>query len=203
MDQKYKVMIFVSALALIYISVFYFVPNSLDSFSFVPGKILSEPWRLFTYPFVHVNAWHLWENVASIVLIGFLAIELKTDFYDLVVIYLSTSVLAVMPVFIISHFSAAGASAAIYAGFGIIAQDLARYKIMPAIPLTLLTLSIFAQSFMSIFECGFSLCESLIFSLRQGFAHFSGLVLGTLGYRLMNDHTLNPNSILRGVANGS
>ena len=202
MDQKYKVMIFVSALALVYIAVFYLVPNALDNFAFVPGKILSEPWRLFTFPFVHVNTWHLWENVASIILIGFLAIELKTEFYDLVVLYLSASVLAVMPVFLISHFSAAGASAAIYAGFGIIAQDLAKYKIMPAIPIALLTLSIFARSFTSIFDCGFSLCESLIFSLRQGFAHFSGLVFGTVGYSYMNNHTLNPNSILRGVAAG-
>jgi membrane associated rhomboid family serine protease len=143
----------------------------------------------------------LLENVASLLVVGFIATELKTEFYDFAVIYLATGVLAVIPVFLISSFSAIGASTAVYGAFGVVTQELSKFKISGQLPFGIMALVVFIKAMTSFFDCG-SRCESFIFSLKQAGAHFAGLVIGVSMFRVMNDQTINPHFILRGVAHG-
>jgi membrane associated rhomboid family serine protease len=200
--SRYKIMIFVVALSIVYLSVFYLVPNSTENMAFVPEKVIAGEWyRIFTYPFAHLSEAHLFENVISIMIVGFITTELKTEFYDFVVIYMSASFLAVLPVFLVTSFYAIGASAAIYAGFGIITQELAKFKVQAHVPLVIMAMVAFINAFTAFFACG-TKCDSFLFSMKQGGAHFSGLIMGAVGFRFMNNMPIGPNYILRGVADG-
>jgi len=201
--ERYKIMIFVVALSVIYVAIFYGVPNSADKMAFVPEKVLNGGWyRIFTFPFAHLDEMHLLENIVSILVVGLITTELKTEFYDFVVIYMSAGFLAVLPVFLVSSFSAVGASAAIYAGFGIVTQELAKFKLQAQIPLIIMSLVAFSKVFTAVLECG-TKCEPFFFALKQGGTHFTGLLMGVIGFRYMNNMSITPNNILRGVANDS
>jgi membrane associated rhomboid family serine protease len=200
--SNYKILLFAGIFSAVYIAVFFMVPDSANLMAFIPEKVAAGEWyRLFTFPFAHLNEWHLLENVASLLVVGFIATELKTEFYDFAVIYLATGVLAVIPVFLISSFSAIGASTAVYGAFGVVTQELSKFKISGQLPFGIMALVVFIKAITSFFDCG-SRCESFIFSLKQAGAHFAGLVIGVSMFRVMNDQTINPHFILRGVAHG-
>jgi len=199
---KYGVMIFVISFSLVYIAVFCLVPNSSDGMAFVPEKIMNGEWyRVFTFPFAHLDFWHLTENVVSLLIVGVIATELKTEFYDFAVIYIAASFLAIIPMIAISSFSAVGASAAVYGGFGVITQKLSELKVVGQVPLIIMIGVVFVRAITSIFECGIN-CDSFAFAMKQGGVHFSGLLMGAGMFKFMNNKPISPKSILRGVAYG-
>ena len=170
-----KIIIFAVVLVVIYSSVF-FIPQSIEKFALVPGKV-QEVWRFITYPFVHLNAKHLIENIIGLGLVAFIAFELKTAFSDFTSSYLSSSFLSVIPVWLILSFTALGASNAIFGGFGLISQETKKYNINGLIIILVLTLLIFAGSISSYFSYG-SGSKEFLFAIKQSLAHFSGLLFG-------------------------
>lgn len=200
---KYKILLFTITLSLIYIAIFYLFSNSIELLSFNPEKVFAgEGWRLFTFPFAHLNQFHLFENVASLIIIGFILTELQMEFYDFAIIFLTASMLAPMPIFAISSFSALGASAAVYAGFGIITQNVYKFKIPAIIPIVLVIGIIFLKSVIEFFMCGVN-CDSLLFALKQGGVHFAGFIFGIGMFHIMNSKSINIKTIFRGVKNGN
>jgi len=174
----------VTSLAVIYTILFFFFPKLTIDWAFIPEKVFSgEWWRLLTYQFVHLNEAHLFENVISAALLGFIAVELNARWDELSLVYFVSGMLAIFPVFLISQFTALGASTAIYGGFGFLSQELAQFKIKPIYIIILLTLFVFLRGGIKIFSCG--ICDESIFLLRQGAAHFSGLMIGVALYKAL------------------
>lgn len=172
----------VISLAIVYILLFFLFPNLTIDWAFIPEKAFSgEWWRLFTYQFVHLNELHLFENVVSLAILGLIAAELNAKWDELSIIYIVSGILAIFPVFIISQFTALGASTAIYGGFGFLSQELEQFKIKPIYILLGLTFLIFFRGILSLIDCGF--CDNSIFLLRQAGAHFSGLLIGVGFYK--------------------
>ena len=172
-----KVFIFGIALITIYIAVF-FIPDSAERFALSPEKI-SEFWRFATYPFAHLNARHLIENVIALSLVIFIAFELKTLFSDLSSTYMSSGFLSVLPVWLAMRFTALGASNAIFGGFGLISQEARKYEIKGWIIFALLTGVIFIKSVLAFFSGGTG-TEAFSFAIKQDLSHFSGLVFGAV-----------------------
>lgn len=170
-----KILIFAAALIIIYISIF-FIPNSVDKFALVPEKTY-EVWRFVTYSFTHLNTRHLIENAIGLVLVAFIAFELKTAFSDFSSSYLSSSFLSVIPIWSIMSFTTLGASNAVFGGFGLISRETKKYNIKGWIIVMVLTILIFIQSFTTYFSYGFR-SEQFIAAIKQSLAHFSGLMFG-------------------------
>ena len=175
---------FVTSLAVVYTILFFFFPKLTIDWAFIPEKVFSgEWWRLLTYQFVHLNEAHLFENVVSVALLGLIAVELNSKWDELSLVYFVSGTLAIFPVFLVSQFTALGASTAIYGGFGFLSQELSQFKIKPIYIIILLTLFIFIRGGLKFFSCG--LCDDSIFLLRQGAAHFSGLIIGVVLYKAL------------------
>ena len=170
-----KVLIFAIVLAIVYISVF-FIPGRVEKLALDPEKD-GEVWRFATYPFTHLNARHLIENVVGLGLIALIAFELKTAFSDFSSTYLSSGFLSVIPVWLIMSFTALGASNAIFGGFGFISQETKKFKINGWVIVALLTGLVFMKAVINYFSFG-SGSEEFAFAFKQGLAHFSGLVFG-------------------------
>ena len=170
-----KILIFVIALTVIYVSVF-FIPDNVERFALIPEKT-HEAWRFITYSFVHLNARHLIENIIGLGLITFIGFELKTGFSDFSSTYLSSGLLSVIPVWAIMSFTALGASNAIFGGFGFISQETKKYDMKGWIIIVLLTGLIFMKTITSYFSYGIG-SEQFMFALKQSLAHFSGLSFG-------------------------
>jgi len=170
-----KILIFAAVLILIYIGIF-LIPGRVEKYSLDPEKS-SEIWRFAVYPFVHLNARHLIENIIGLGLIAFIAFELKTAFSDFSSTYLSSGFLSVIPIWLILSFTALGASNAIFGGFGLISQETKKYNINGWIIILLLTGLIFMKTIINYFSYG-TASEQFIFSFKQGIAHFSGLLFG-------------------------
>lgn len=174
-----KFVVFAFILAAVYISVF-FIPERVEKLSLDPEKS-SEVWRFITYSFVHLNLKHLIENMIGLGLIAFIAVELKTAFADFSSTYLSSGFLSVIPVWLILSFTALGASNAIFGGFGLISQETRKYKMNQWLIITILIGLIFMKPITSYFSFGIE-SEEFMFALKQGIAHFSGLVFGITAF---------------------
>jgi len=164
----------------ILLTVIFIIPSSLDLFSLNKEKILNkEYWRLLTYSFVHFNQMHLIGNLLGLVLIGLIALELNVNARNYIAIYLSSAVFAVLPLWIIVTFIAAGASSAVYGLFGFVSLHLKKFKLKTEYILLILVGLIFSNtiyySVRNINETGITLLQNL--------AHFSGLIFGTALYR--------------------
>lgn len=170
-----KIIIFSIVLAVIYIGVF-FVPNRVEKFALVPGKIF-EVWRFVTYSFTHLNARHLIENMMGLGIVAFIARELKTAFSDFSSAHLSTGLLSALPVWLILQFTALGASNAILGCFGLITQEVKKFNIKRWYIIALLLVVIFLKSITSYFSYG-SASEQFAFAFKQSISHFSGFVAG-------------------------
>ncbi len=170
-----KVLIFTVILIIIYTSVF-LIPNRVEKLALIPEKV-SEIWRFITYSFTHLNARHLIENIIGLSLVAFIARELKTVFSDFSSTYLSSGFLSAIPIWIIMQFTALGASNAIFGGFGLITQDVKKFKIKSWYVIVLLTIIIFLNSFVNYFSYGIG-SEQFDAAIKQSLAHFSGLVFG-------------------------
>ncbi len=174
--KKYKNLIFAVILLVVYITVFFFVPESTEKLSLNPQKT-DEFWRFGTYQFAHLNFKHLVENLIGFSLLAIIAFELKTFFSEFSSTYLSSGLLSVLPVWLISPFTALGASNAIFGGFGLISQETKKYKINGWLIILLLTGLIFFKPATNFLSYGAG-SEEFSFAFKQGIAHFSGLVFG-------------------------
>lgn len=170
-----KILIFTGSLIVIYIIIF-FMPLSAERFSLNP-EYAGEIWRFATYSFTHLNLKHLAENIVGLSLLSFIAIELKTYFSDFSSTYLSSGIISALPIWLVMSFTALGASNAILGGFGLISMETKKYNIKGWIVIAVLTVLIFMKSIINFFSYGFSAPE-FSFALKQGTAHFSGLLFG-------------------------
>lgn len=170
-----KIIIFAIIVVIFYIITF-FIPGRIDRFALDPEKI-TEFWRFLTYPFVHLNTRHLIENIGGLALITFIALELKTAFGDFSSTYLSSGFLSAIPAWLILPFTALGASNAVFGGFGLISQELKKFKIKKEIVVAILTLIIFMKTIILLFSSGVA-SKEFIFTFKQSIAHFSGLLFG-------------------------
>ncbi|MBD3354987.1 rhomboid family intramembrane serine protease [Candidatus Woesearchaeota archaeon] len=174
--KKYKNLIFAVILLIIYVFVFFFVPESNEKLALNPEKT-DEAWRFGTYQFAHLNLKHLVENLIGFSLLAVIAFELKTFFTEFSSTYLSSGLLSVLPMWLISPFTALGASNAIFGGFGLISQETKKYKINGWLIILLLTGLIFIKTIVNYFSYGAG-SDDFIFAFKQGIAHFSGLMFG-------------------------
>jgi len=177
-----KILIFAGVLIFIYAGVF-LVPDSVDKFALVPEKA-HEVWRFITYSFAHLNINHLVENILGLGMVAFIAFELKTAFSDFTASYLSSGFLSVIPVWLLMSFTVLGASNAIFGSFGMISQETKKYGIKGDFILLFLAGIIFMKSVNSLFSHGPG-SQEFIFAFRQGLAHFSGLVFGSIFFILL------------------
>jgi membrane associated rhomboid family serine protease len=169
-----KIIIFGAVLAVIYISAF-LIPGSVEMFSLDPAKI-SEFWRFLTYSFVHLNYIHLTENIIGLSLVVFIAYELKTQFSDFSLTYLSSGFLSVMPLWLISPFTVLGASNAVFGAFGLMSQEIKKFNIKRWKVFLVLTGVAFIGPVAAYLSGGFN--GAFMFSLKRSIAHYSGLLFG-------------------------
>jgi len=174
--KKFKSLIFAGILLVLYVAVFFFVPESTEKLALNPERT-EEIWRFGTYQFAHLNLRHLVENLIGFSLLAVIAFELKTFFSEFSSTYLSSGLLSVIPIWLISPFTALGASNAIFGGFGLISQETKKYKINGWLIILLLTGLIFIKTFGNYFSYGIE-SKEFAFAFKQGMAHFSGLVFG-------------------------
>ena len=177
-----KILVFTVVLIIIYVGVF-FIPNRVERLALTPEKV-SEVWRFITYSFAHLSTKHLIENIIGLGLVAFIARELKTTFSDFSATYLSSGFLSVIPIWLIMSFTALGASNAIFGGFGLITQNIKKFQIKSWYIIVLLIFIIFIGSIISYFSYGIK-SEQFSFAIRQGLAHFSGLVFGIVFFAFL------------------
>jgi len=194
-----KAILWLTAGILLVLITGFLIPGSVEKFSLNKEKFFGgEYWRLGTYPFVHLNVQHLIENAVGLVLVGFIAFELKTNFRDYTLTYFSSAFLAVLPLWLIITFIALGSSAAVYALFGFVSFGMKEFGIKSWYTLVLLVLIIFSSTIVAAFT-GAAVGAKFI----QSLAHFSGLVSGIalyLGLLLLKRHTHKRKSrLLRGM----
>jgi membrane associated rhomboid family serine protease len=171
MDKK--IILLMASLAIVYIIIF-IIPGSADKLALMPEKIqLRQYWRFVTYPFAHLNARHLIENIVGAALVGIIATELKTDFAVFALVYILSGFLAALPLWFALQFIALGASTAIFGGFGMVSLETKKYNMKSMLIILLFVPFIFARTMMSI-----SSPESLAPALKQDLAHLSGFIFG-------------------------
>ena len=171
------ILLLVGALAIVYAGIF-LLPNHIEALALIPEKFFSgEIWRLVTFQFTHLSELHLFENIAGVLLVGFLATELKIATSDFSFVYFLSGSLAPLPIFTVVSFAALGASAAIYGALGLILLEATKFSIKISYVAVALIAAIFLQSGLMLFSYGVS-CEGLLFNLKQAATHFSGLIFG-------------------------
>jgi membrane associated rhomboid family serine protease len=164
MRLDWRLIVFGAFLAAVYATVF-MIPHSIDKFSLVPQLVKSgEFWRFLTYQFAHVSLSHLVENSIGVVLLAVLLTELKTGFFDFYTAFLLAGVFAVIPLWAAMSFVAAGASTAIFGGFGLASFEAKKLGIK-----TWVIISVLA---------GFAATQLFTGLKESGLAHLSGLVFG-------------------------
>jgi membrane associated rhomboid family serine protease len=197
-----KIILLMALLCIIYISIF-FIPERVDKLALSPEKAMhGEWWRFFTYPFAHLNAKHLIENIIGALLIGIIATELKIEFGYMIIIYLLAGFLAVLPLWIVWQFVALGASTAIFGGFGLISRETPKYQMNSIIVFMIVIAFIFTSSVFRLFSGGVD--EQFLGSLKQDASHFSGFLFGVISYsgalRVNHALTKHKRHLLRGIA---
>ena len=176
------ILVLAALMIIVYISV-HFIPNRVEKYSLDPENF-GEVWRFATYPFVHLNARHLIENIVGLSIAAFIAFELKTAFSDFTSTFFSSGYLSVIPIILIMTFTALGASNAILGGYGLISQEIKKYDINPLLVILVLTGLIFMTSITSYFS--FGLGKEFTFAFKQGLAHFSAFLYGIGFYFLLS-----------------
>ena len=178
-----KALLWFTAGILIALFIIFLIPGSKEKLALEKEKFFGgEYWRLATYSLTHLNWQHLIENLVGLALVGFIAYELKTNFSDYTATYLSSAMLAVLPVWFLLTFVALGASGALYALFGFVSFGVKKFGLKAPYFLAILTLIIFYRSIRGLFTGG---GEALRLVLIQDVAHFNGLVFGVAMYGLL------------------
>jgi len=178
-----KIIFFVALFAITYIIVFS-LPDSTANLSLSPEKVnIGEWWRFLSYPFAHLNIVHLVENIAGFAIAGLLAIELKSLFRDFSSTYIISGFFAILPVWAFLHFTALGASSAIFGAYGLISLETKKYNISPLYIIPVFIFVAFAEAFVSYFSNGMS--QATVLKTEQALSHISGFIFGILFFSLM------------------
>ena len=82
-------------------------------FAFTPSELISRPWAVGTYMFVHLGFWHLLWNMVGLVFFG-PALEDRWGSQEFIRFYLICGIGGIALSFFFSGASVAGASAAVY-----------------------------------------------------------------------------------------
>jgi len=167
-----KILLFVLVICLVNVLIFFFVPSS--SFTFNIELFLSEPWRILTFQFFHVDVFHLLENVIGFIFIALIARELEIDFKNFLLVYYLAVFIVVLPIAVAFPLATvAGNSTGIY---GILALCLikSRKLVSAKITIPLIAAFIFSFSIVNFILCG--MCFLTFFKCE--FFHFSGFVTG-------------------------
>jgi len=113
---------YILKLSLFILAVFIFqniFPNSLEPFALVSSKILSQPWSLATYIFLHGSPSHIFSNLFSLILFGFI-LEKMVGSKNFLLIFFSAGIIAgIAGLFF--YYSVIGASGAIFGILGVLA----------------------------------------------------------------------------------
>jgi uncharacterized protein len=98
-------------------------PLYINAFQFDPGSLLTKPWTLVTYIFLHTGIWHLFFNMIVLYFFG-TALERRIGNKQLLAIFFTAGVLSAIgytflsrPIFNIYPGPMVGASGAIYGVF--------------------------------------------------------------------------------------
>ncbi len=175
MGKKYLTATAAIIIAIVSI-LFFFIPNSLELFSFSGIKFLSgELWRLLTFSFTHISGSHLKENLIALGVVALLAKEFGFPSKLFMALFLITSILvALLEATIFPTLIIAGASLGIYGVLGSLSM-----KGTPAISsrwlIIILGLSVFVKYAIDAFTCHSCAQDQL---LTQSWFHFFGFVAG-------------------------
>lgn len=96
--------------------------------------------------FVHTGKEHLIINLATLILAGVIAHEVKFSGKGFLLIFFVVSILSVLPVLALSSSIFAGASAGIHGLFGAVAIKLRHYKVPVILTLSLFSVAIIVSS---------------------------------------------------------
>ena len=173
-DLKYVVF---AVLLIIVYGIVFFVPGSSEKFSLDPS-VEGDYWRFGSYQFAHLNWAHLIQNMVTLALVSFIAIELKTQFKFFSVNYLLAGLVAILPLWIISPFVALGASAAIFSSFGYVSPEAKQFRVKVWLVVLVILGFIFYKPVFILIGSG----EGMSYALKQSLAHFSGFVFGLAGF---------------------
>ncbi len=168
-------------MVVIYLVVFLF-PGSQNEFSLDPSA-KEEFWRFGTYQFAHLDWSHLIQNIVTLGLVSFIAVELKTRFKFFSINYFLAGLVAVLPLWIISPFVALGASVAIYSCFGYFSPKTKQFKLKVWLIIIGIKVFIFLKPILTLI----SGAEGFGFALKQSLAHLSGFVFGLLGFYMFKE----------------
>ncbi len=169
-------------LAVVYVAVFLF-PGHVNKLALVKSAVeQGQFWRFFTHPFSHLSLTHLITNLLAFTIAIVLAVELKTRFKNFSVNYFLAGFLAILPLWFLLKFTILGASAAIYAGFGLVSLDAPKYKIKAWIVLGVFLALIFTKSAVTYLSLGFG--GQFVVDIEQALSHFSGLGFGIMMFFL-------------------
>jgi membrane associated rhomboid family serine protease len=164
MRLDWRLLAFGALLAAVYAFVF-LIPHSIDKLALISQVFKNgELWRFLTYQFAHFNLQHLVENSIGVVLLAVLLAELKTGLFDFYSAFFLAGVFAVIPLWAAMSFVAAGASTAIFGGFGLASFEARKLGIK--------TWAVLAVLF------GFAATQLFTGSMESGLSHISGLVFG-------------------------
>jgi membrane associated rhomboid family serine protease len=120
----YRFILLPSSILVAIIGVFLLVPNALALLAFRPESFIAgEFWRIVTYPFVHMDANHLFENIVALIVASLLAYEVEMTTAQYVVAFAaSVFVVAIADLVYFPALLVIGASAAIFAVYGAFAM---------------------------------------------------------------------------------
>lgn len=164
-----------AALAITYAAVFAYGGPwqnlSLDATKLAAGEL----WRVLTFSFAHMNAGHLAENAAGILVAGALATELKAKAAEFAAAY-AAAALAPLPLALATGLQFVGASSGVYGVFALVALEaqglgIAAWKSSGAV-----VGIIFFASLAAFIACG--LCQGFSTAFREGVGHFAGFSAG-------------------------
>lgn len=93
-------------------------PNSVETFALVSSKILSQPWSIVTYIFIHGDFSHIFSNLFSLIIFGFI-LEKTIGSRNLLLVFFSAGIISGMAS-IFFYSSVIGASGAIFGILGVL-----------------------------------------------------------------------------------
>jgi membrane associated rhomboid family serine protease len=185
-----RILLFVALVCTVNAFVFFYIPSS--DYTFNLNLALSEPWRFFTFQFVHVDMYHLLENVIGLAFIALVAIELDINFKEFFPVYILSIFIVILPITVAFPLATvAGNSTGIY---GLLALCLikARRLVSSKITLPVILVFMFSTSISNLVQCG-----SCFLQFFEGEVfHLSGFLAGMLlSFTAKN----RPKSILRNI----
>jgi membrane associated rhomboid family serine protease len=177
-------------IALLCTAFFIFVANSADMFGFSGDLFIKgDIWRIFTFPFTHINFNHLIENMIALGIVSLLACETKISKKEFVWVFLGANVLiALTDIVFLPAAVIAGASAGIFAMIGGIAlkgsEFISQWVFFP-----LMLSSVFIKEIVSLLTNNSINMTYLLF-------HVLGLVYGLGIFFYLSRYRLNRRRIL-------